>query len=71
VFELLESIKEKIEAKTYYFWDTLTSTVVLRPEIIQVKDMYLKVELQGPSEGKTVQTDKEVTFSNTIVHLFL
>lgn len=58
VYESLRVIQPLIDNGQYMFWDTLTSAVVINPNIIKTKKVKINVVLTGPSMGKTFEDEK-------------
>jgi purine nucleosidase len=56
VYESLNVIKFLIDIGQYMFWDTLTSAVIINPDIVKTEKVKIKVILNGPSMGRTIET---------------
>lgn len=45
-----------IDHQEYYFWDTLTAASIVRPQIIRTEKMRISVVVDGPSQGRTMES---------------
>ena len=56
LFEAWNLAATYIDQGTYYFWDTLTSASILKPDLIKTERMRIKVVVNGPSQGRMVES---------------
>ena len=51
----LRHIENEDYTQRYYFWDTLTAAAMLRPSLLKTERMKVKVVVEGPSCGRTIE----------------
>lgn len=51
----LRHIENEDYTQRYYFWDTLTTAAMLRPSLMKTQRMKVKVVVEGPSSGRTIE----------------
>ncbi len=52
----LRHIENEDYTQRYFFWDTLTAAAMLSPSVLKTETMRLKVVVDGPSQGRTVES---------------
>lgn len=52
--QLAAKMYSLVKGFNYYFWDTLTAAVVLKPELVSFKDQRIDIVTSGKSVGRTV-----------------
>jgi inosine-uridine nucleoside N-ribohydrolase len=56
IYEVLDRIRDAIEAGTYYFWDPLTAVIMTNDDIVQIEKFHLCVnEEEGSTSGQILE----------------